>query len=378
MALLLCAVLLLAPQDPPADAVVVSGVMPDGRVALAGLGLGDGGVDPLRSGAGEAARGVRRSTGGVLVRARREGVKFDFPSGAEVLVGPDGRVHLRDGGRTLPTTGVLEIVLADRTRVEIQPNTSPLLAPLQVLVEDERGQRLLWRDGMALDLPVQEPRRARQTLIALGDGTTLYDATLFGPVVVLRAVLFPKAAEGRLPRERVVVLGDILARSLQRLPEHAPPRSVQFPQAAEAAQNLARIAPRLFAAGVIPRPRGARGSLVFPLVDEFQLVVATTEAGPVTVGLHRGTSTVPIVEWLAARRTTLHFVRPDGGANGPRYFLAGLDVQDLCTPALPASTRRDDLLARRTIRRLGGVPLPVAVGRVEDASAPATGTARDR
>ncbi|MGA1525490.1 MAG: hypothetical protein ACO4CZ_16110 [Planctomycetota bacterium] len=75
----------------------------DGRVALAGLGLGNGGV-AIRPGATGATDGIGRfvTRGGVLVRALAEGVKLDFPSGGEVLVDPRGIAHLRDGARTLP------------------------------------------------------------------------------------------------------------------------------------------------------------------------------------------------------------------------------------------------------------------------------------
>ena len=81
-------------------ALIVSGVLEQGQLPPSSLGLGGGGLGSRRfADRNEPGRWV--SPGGILVRARKEGVKIDFPSGAELLVTPSARVCLRGGEQTL-------------------------------------------------------------------------------------------------------------------------------------------------------------------------------------------------------------------------------------------------------------------------------------
>lgn len=352
-----------APQGPVdelptrARAIVVGGALDErGGLRVDRLGLGNGGVGQERARAMASERGVWRSPGGVLVRARREGVKLDFPSGAELLVSPAARVHLRDGGRTLPCLGGLELWLADGAHVRAwrAPTGRGPLQRVEVVVAGA-GARTIFKAGHRVHEASWRRQNGRTVLLVVGRGDVLYSASPLGPLVVLERVLCPRAKDREYPRRRLVVVGDVLRDSLERLPAHVPRRMIQMPQAREAALTLAALAPRLFAKGILPRPAGAVGALVFPLGGDFRLMVRDDPRGPVTLGLMRGSSDVPAVEWVVGARTTLHLVRPDGGRHGgPRYFLKGLDLEDLVRPLLPLRLApRARRRARVVLRGLG-------------------------
>lgn len=355
----------LGPQEPldelptRAEAIVVGGALDaHGALRVDRLGLGGGGVDTRRTPAMASERGVWRSPGGVLVRARREGVKLDFPSGAELLVSPSARVHLRDGAHTLPCLGGLELWLADGARIRAWRAPTGR-GPLQrVDVADTataKPARTIFKAGHRVREASWRRQSGRTVLLVVGRGDVLYSALPLGPLIVLERVLCPRAKHLEYPRRRLVVVGDVLQASLERLPAHVPRRMIQMPQAREAALTLAALAPRLFREGILPRPAGAVGALVFPLGGDFRLVVQDDPQGPVTLGLMRGTSDVPAVEWVLGARTTLHLVRPHGGRHGgPRYFLKGIDLEDLVRPLLPLRLApREQRRARTLLRILG-------------------------
>ncbi|MEZ5964131.1 MAG: hypothetical protein R3F56_09825 [Planctomycetota bacterium] len=361
---LLVAVGLVAPQE-QAPFVVVSGARhASGALPMAAFGLGDGGLSD--AGARLAlAPGDVLSPGGIRVRARAEGVKLDFPSGAELLVTPSLRLCLRDGAQSLPVLGRLVLALADGSLLELEPdgggrrplrratlvhgNVRQVFWPPQQAVLVEAGMR---RDGDARTTAART-----DAYLVLGDGRCVYRAVAFGPLLGLRAVLLPRD-EQRLPPARIVVAGDVLAASLQRLPAHVPPHPVQFPQAPEAAQRLATLANVLFAPGMVERSARARGPLVLALPREWRLRCDLgQDPGFATLGLYRADATVPAVEWTINRaRTELRLVRPFGGENGsPRYFLRGLDLTDEVRALWPGRPGPEDLRwLDQTLAHLGG------------------------
>lgn len=329
----------LCPQIVPSasEAVLLAHSTRDGRLDLSQLSLGSGGV--------RVKRGVRviprtpsagraETVGGVRVSAKRAGVKLTFVSGRELLITPSGRIHLRSGERTLPFFGGVRLCLADGTVVTIKRATSPKQALASVLIEAGGKVRRIWA-GSRRVVHASHSRAFRgSTLLALGDGGSLYRASLAGPVVALSRVLGPSDQARRLPARRLVIVGDVLAKSLALLPEHAPRKSVQFPQVTEAAQKFAALAP-LFSRHVSRLP-GAVGQLWFRLDDQYRLKLSATERGVLTIGLYGSRSLIPGVEWIVASRTTIHFVRPDGGTRGgPRYFMRGLDIRDVVDGLLP-------------------------------------------
>lgn len=363
----LCGVLCLAlpqGQDPsppklgtgfrPSEAVLVSGVVAKAGLRLGGIGLGTGGVRQGAPASPENRTGEFLSPGGVRIRAQREGVKFDFVGGAEVLLSPDGRLHLRDGSKTLPFLRGLRLVLADGTQVSVTRGGSR--QPIRSVD--------IWCQGRNTRI-YSMARRVRNashtgpfsgsTLLCMGDGRSLYEADATGPLLALRRVLCPEDRKRRMPARRLVVLGDVLAASMRLLPKNAPRKSVQFPQVAEAAQRFAALSGRVFQ-GVQPRPSGAVGELWFRMPEGYRLKVETSATGRMLVGLYGAQGTVPGVEWIVGPRFTVHFVRPDGGLRGgPRYFMKGIDLRKMVDGVYGFEPGRDDRMAvARMVRRMGG------------------------
>lgn len=348
-----------APQGTPSapQAAVVTGALHGGRLRLDAFGLGEGGVraERLRP---VVAPGDAVTSGGVRVRARDAGMKLDFPGGAELLVSPTGRVHLRDGEQTLPCFGGVQILLADGAIVRAWPQSGLRGALRCVEVEVEGATHVLWQQDQAVAEASFVRRFAGLTLCALGDGSWLYRPTPIGPIVVLERVLVPREARASAPPVVALVVGDVLRDSLQRLPDHAPQRSVQFPDLHPMAVELASLAPQLFADGVRARPPGALGALVIPLADDWRVQVSVHPA-MLTIGLSHGAGATPCVEWTIALRTEVRFVRPDAGVGGgPRYMLGGLDVGQGLRELLPVQPTSVELeRAKRLLVQLGGSPV---------------------
>ena len=306
----LLALALCLPQIVPtgSEAVIVAGVDKKGRLPLAALALGDGGVQKTRLRPG-LERGRATTPGGVLVQARKEGVKLTFPNKQELLVTPAGRVHLRSGEMTLPYLTGLQLLLADGSIVTTirAPGGRRPLSTVEVTMNG-RTYRIWTLYTRALDATYKR-RPAGPALLVLGDGRVLYRAIPIGPVVVLERTLCPKPLRGRYAKVRLAVVGDVLRESLRRLPAHAPRRSVQFSQVREAADRLAALAGRIFPPRPIPRPAGAVGELWLQLPEGFRLQVVADDRR-IIMGLYRGATETPAVEWLIAGRTKIQFVRP--------------------------------------------------------------------
>lgn len=364
---IVCALAL--PQTPPAapeaaPLILVSGCRNlDGSLSPRVFELGDGGVEakPLPRPPGRVAPGEMFTPGGIRVRARAEGVKLDFIGGAELLITPSARLCLRGGEQTLPALGRLALVFADGSRLEVEPETDPRrpLARASLLVGPTRT--VLWPLGHNLVLEAGQRREPfADAHLVLGDGRAVYRVVRMGPLLGLRAVLRPRD-DPRFPASRFVIAGDVLADSLRRLPPTVPRNPVQFPQAPEAAEKLAELAPSLFPGKTIERAARARGPLVLALVDGWRLHVEVGAAsGQLSFGLFRGDAVVPAVEWLVTRpRTVLQMVRPSGGeGGGPRYFLRGIDLAADVNALWPGQPSLQDLRwAQQQLLELGGRPL---------------------
>lgn len=330
----------LFPQivPPMSEAVLLGRSTRDGRLQLSQLALGTGGVRaqkvPVRAIQPISKPGRAETVGGVRVSARQEGVKLTFVSGRELLITPSARIHLRSGEQTLPFFGGVRLCLADGSVVTIKRGSNSRRPLASVVVEHLGRVRRIWTGSRRVVHSSYSRAFRGSTLLVLGDGGSLYRASVAGPVMALSRVLCPADQAHRLPARRLVIVGDVLARSLQLLPRHAPRKSVQFPQVAEAARRFAALAP-LFAKPVARLP-GAVGQLWFSLADRYRLKLSTSDSGVMTIGLYRGSGDIPGVEWIVASRTTIHFVRPDGGARGgPRYFMRGVDLHELVDGSLP-------------------------------------------
>lgn len=342
-----------AVQVPPGvDAALVCGALDSGRLRPGALGLGDGGFD-----AGPSQRSSpdpARTHGGARLEVRAQGVKLDFPSRGELLVTPDGRLHLRGGEVSEAFSFALHLWLADGSVVRLQRASGD--RPLRLVeIADAAGARTLWRDGRAVAEPGGRRELHAPTWLVLGDGRVVYRAAALGPVLVLERVLCPAALHDRFPERRALVVGDVLALSLFRLPTAVPRHATEFREARQVVDALAALTPRLFRRGVVGRADGAIGPLTLPLDGGFSLRIDVRARGPVAIGLFSADRAVPFVEWTIAETTRLHLVEPEGGAGGaPRYAFEGLVLRDLVEPLCPARTSsRDTGRARAMLASLG-------------------------
>jgi len=339
------------------NAVVVRGVDTAGRLQLGALALGDGGMSKGRGEFKLLGRGRARTPGGVIVDARTEGVKLTFANNHALLITPAGRVHLRGDEMTMVHFKGLRLLLADGSTVTMRRSPSGRQPLTSVEIEVAGRTHRIWNRYARTLNASHVGGFSGPALLVVGDGRVLYRAVPMGPIVVLERSLCPKPLRSEYAKLRLVVVADVLAASLRRLPKHAPRRSVQFPQVREAAETLAAWSDRIFPARAIPRPAGAIGALWFELPGGFRLNVVAGEHA-VVIGLYRETSATPAVEWVIGGRTEIHFVRPcasDRGYRGPRYFLRGLDLRDLVRPLLPIQVGgRDVVRARKVIQAIGG------------------------
>lgn len=370
-------------------------IAPDRAILHLGrLGLGSGGcsTDLEASRSTHEGRGLR-TPGGVHVLADRAGILVRFPYRDEdktrdLLIAPDGFVHLRDGGVGEPDAdGRIALYLADGSVVTVQaarPGSAGLTA-VTVSTIDLELPVVLWGldEARAKAAEASTPRRRRSVRrrastrhrsfgdlpvgtvwYALGDGRSIYRPVPSGPLVVLESVVAPAEPDPREPlpaSAAVVVVGDVLEASLRELPRVVGRQRIQFPQAREVVLRLARDAGKIFRKGVSLRPPGGLGDLLIPLGEDFLLSVEVLDAakmhGSLRLGLTKRGATAPVIEWVVRNgKTTAHLVRPAAGSgDGPRYFLRGHDISgmvDGLVPAVPVDPT-SGVRARQLLRRLG-------------------------
>ena len=296
-------------QDP---AALVTGVVNDGLVATGTLGMGDGGVGKPLVARKKLRDGETLTRGGILVRAKDEGVKLDFPTGGELIVTNDAKVWLRDGSATLSAFHGLTLVLADGERVVIVPSPGRDLPLEHVAVGTDDRSLELWRSRTRVADAAFFAKPRGLVLYCLGDGTELWQPTFRGPVLVLDRVLASRERSADLPKRKILVLGDVLRDSLELLPSRVPRKHLDFPEADTIVRELSNGRAVLFPRGEIQRPEGTVGELVFPLAAEFLLRVGKLDAQPLLLTLVRGRTEIPYLEWSVGPRTLLHITKPDG------------------------------------------------------------------
>ena len=306
LTLLLC--LLFFPQE----ATLLGGAVVDGKVEAKAFGVGDGGIGTPVVPREKLLDGQALTRGGVLVRAQAEGVKVDFPSGGEVLIARDGAVHLRDGSKTLPAFWGLTLRLTDGERIVVIP-ASGGREPLDlVAVGNGEQETVLWRNKAHVREAAFTARDRGVVLWAGGDGSALYEVERRGPLVKLRRVLCAVDKQKTLPREKLVVLADVLAESMLGLPDVVPQKTVDFPQGYENANALALLARGLFPPRPIVRPPGAVGEIVFELEGGYRLQVGSWHEKLMRLTLQAPPDLTPVAEWTIGSRTLLHLCKPDG------------------------------------------------------------------
>ena len=351
--------LLLLPQiqPEPAPGLVVTGRLEGGRLPLSALGLGEGGVGE-REALYRLGPGQHVTPGGVGVLVRREGVKLEFPSGAEVLFTPTGFLHLRSGEQKGRFPQGVELLLADGSNLRVQLGRGRPIRRVEVQHGDQGI--LLWDRKGAQRKAVRKRRPfVCPQLLVLGDGDAFYRAVPLGPLVVMERVLCTKKALPVMPARYLVIVADPLIESLRRLPSKFSRKTPDFPDAPGISLALSRQALEIFGREGSSLRRMEASLLRLAMDSGFELTVHVPEVGPLLLSLHSREAPRTLVEWTIGTSTELHMVRPDGGsAENPRYFRTGLPAGEGLNPIASLSSRFSEReWGRATLRAMGAVPL---------------------
>jgi hypothetical protein len=349
-----CLLPLLTPQMPPTlPGVAPEVVLADARdpVPLAAFGLGDGGI-AAASGAGLRWTEEGCATaGGVLVECRPVGVKLTFPSGRELLVTPDGHVHLRSGECAGPFPAGLELRLGDGSAVRVALAQGARERLRDVLVQD--GERALqpWRRGEPTTAVARPSHWAGLRFCCCGDGGDLYRAIALGPLVVLDRVLVAAARAAVAPSERLVVLTEPLLQAMNGLPrQHRQPD----PLVRRAVAAVAAIVDRgesIFPTGAAlarAEPQRLRWLLRGGYELELQL------DGPLAprLSLFAGQGPRPVVEWTLLGSPAVYLGNPETELLEKRWHGNGVPLPRCAADLQARETLFERGYALRVIGRL--------------------------
>ncbi|HEX6810339.1 MAG TPA: hypothetical protein VF384_01835 [Planctomycetota bacterium] len=266
-------------------------------VPLAEFGLGNGGFEQGRTGAlrwNESGDCV--TAGGVLVECLSAGVKLTFPSGRELLMAPDGRLHLRSGESAGPFAMGLELRLGDGTRVRIELAQSSQERLRDVLVVD--GDRVLqpWYRGAKATRTERPGPWAGLRFFCCGDGGDVYRAVALGPLLVLDRVLVPATRADKAPRERLVVLTAPILDSLEVMGRQHREPDAAVRKAIGAVSAVADHGSDIFPAGAA-LSRAEKDELRWLLRGGFELQLDVDGPRAPRLALYYGQSVLPMVEW---------------------------------------------------------------------------------
>lgn len=301
-----------APAAPLAE-VVLASCDPDLR--LAEFGLGDGGIPAASRQALRWIDGGCVTRGGVRVECRSLGVKLTFPSGRELLVAPDGHLHLRSGEAAGPFPTGLELLLADgcSVRITLAPGARERVRDVVVGDADRRLQP--WRRGEAAAEIARPSAWAGLRMVCGGDGGDLYRAIALGALLVLDRTLVADTRRDSTPAERLVVLASPLVQSLRVMQNQHREPDAAVRKAMIAIATIAERADVLFPAGQ-QLARAERHRLRWLLNSGFELALDLQGPLGARLQLFFGRNPLPMVEWT---------LRPDGAAflTNPREDQAG-------------------------------------------------------
>jgi hypothetical protein len=272
--------------------------------AFPDLGLGDGGV--------AASAGRTHFTddddvvtpGGVRVVCRTAGVKLLFPSGRELLVAPDGFLHLRSGESGGPFRGGVELWLADGTTVRVTLAQSSQIRLREVTVGDAARRLQPWRRGEPCVSAAGASGWAGPRACCAGDGGDVYRAIALGPLLVLDRALVAADRVDATPRERLAVLVEPLAESLRTMQRQHREPDAAVRGAMKSIAELATHAEAILPAGAA-LSRVERDRLRWQLAAGFELEYAADGPLAPLLQLYAPGAPLPMVEW------TLH---ADGAA----------------------------------------------------------------
>lgn len=295
-------------------------VLSDAREGLpiGDIGLGDGGVVRRRGALRFDERDGCVTPGGVRVACRGVGVKLTFPSGRELLVGPDGALHLRSGEVAAGYRAGVELLLADGCRVQVS-----LAQSRKNRVRDVRvvqGERALqpWRRGTAAAARGRAPRWSGVRLACCGDGGWLYRPIALGPLVVLERTLVPVAQRDATPERRLVVLTDPLRESLARMPRQHRETQANVRRAVAAVTAVSERSAQIFPAGAALH-RAERDRLRWSLAAGFELQLELDGPLAPRLQLFPGRAPLPMVEWTLGAAGAAYLTNPNEDQLGKRW-----------------------------------------------------------
>jgi hypothetical protein len=278
-------------------------------VHIAEFGLGDGGVATKPGAQLRFTDDGCETAGGVRIACQSAGVKLTFASGRELLIAPDGFVHLRGGENGGPFAGGLEVLLADGQSVRVRLDPSVAERVRDVVVGDgERRLRIRERGATAREV-------ARDTIwtgvrvIAAGDGGEIYRAIALGPLVVLDRLLVAKERESATPEQRLVVFASPLAQSLQVMERQHREPDAAVRGAMKVIAEIAEHADDLFPAGAMLQ-RIERNRMRWLLRGGFELELTLTGPMAPRLQLYPGKTQMPMVEWTLRNDAAAFLVNP--------------------------------------------------------------------
>ncbi len=282
------------------------------------FGLGEGGIARRRGRLRFHKDDGCVTPGGVHVACRAVGVKLKFPSGRELLVAPDGAVHLRSGEAAGPYRAGLELMLGDGSTVRISLAQSRTKRVRDVWVCD--GKRCLqpWRRGKPAKKDGATKHWSGIRLACCGDGGDLYRPMAIGPLLVLDRVLVPQTRLDDTPRERLVVLTDPIRKSLARMPRQHRETDAPVRRAVAAVAAVADRGDVIFPAGAALR-RAEHDRLRWLLGGGFELQLDTKKSTKPRLQLFVGHSPLPMVEWLLGPSTAAYMTNPRTDQIGKRW-----------------------------------------------------------
>lgn len=319
---------LLAQAGVPADAAGVPVPRPllpqlvlarlDAQPVVADFGLGDGGLGPARSARRWLDSGCT-TAGGVRVECRSEGVRLVFPSGRELLVAPDGFLHLRGGEVGGPFPGGIELRLADgdAVRITLVPGARERLT--RVLV-GARGEWLQpWGRGRAARSEGRDAGWAGPRAYCLGDGGEVYRSIALGPLLVLDRVLGAAERSPSLPCERLVLFPAPLLQALDLMQRQHREPDPALRRALALVRAIVEQSDRVLPPGAALL-RAERERLRWLLPGGCELGLDTT--GPLAPRLQwfAPGSALPIVEWTIRADAAAFLVDPRDDQPGRRWY----------------------------------------------------------
>lgn len=350
-----------APQDPPAfekparalpEIVLADAVDP---VPLNAFGLGNGGLDATQP------RTALRWTpdgcttpGGIRIQVKSAGLKIDFPSGNELLLAPDGILHLRSGERAGPYGDGIELRLGDDTAVRVRLSQAQRARVRDVVVV--HGDRALqpWRRGRKVNEIVRTGFWGGARICCCGGGTELYRAIAIGPLVTLERVLVPGSRVDHTPEQRLVVLTAPMHKSLAMIPRQSRGPNPELRHAVRAVSATSRRSDAIFPSGA-GLHRAETDALRWVLRGGYELKLALDGPRAPRLSLFAGRSLRPMVGWVLGVHSSAFLNNPGADQPGANRW-SGNGVR--MDPIVPELQVRSDLFehgrAMGLIRRMLG------------------------